>query len=111
MGITQPGFRSTQSGSGSPIVAMVQPAQPWLRADATGSRTGTSTGRCLLREARMRAVFVVVHHLCLGMLDADRFVRSLHAVGSRLVSDFWEWKNPGSKGEPAAPADPTKSIR
>jgi hypothetical protein len=39
---------------------MVQPSQSWLRHDATGSRTGNSAGRCLLREAKIRAVFVVV---------------------------------------------------
>ena len=35
-------------------------SQPWLRHDATGRRTGNSAGWCLLREAKMRAVFVVV---------------------------------------------------
>ena len=58
--MTQPGFRSTKSGSGSSIVAMVQLSQPWLRHDPAGSLTGNSAGRCLLREAKMRAVFVVV---------------------------------------------------
>jgi len=60
MGITQPGFRSTKSGSGSPIVAMVQPSQSWLTHHPTGSRAGNSAERCLLGKAKMRAAFVVV---------------------------------------------------
>ena len=43
-----------------PIVAMVQPAKPWVRDDPTGSRGGSSASRCLLRKAEMRAVFMVV---------------------------------------------------
>ena len=53
-------LHSTKSASGSPIVAMVQPSESWLRHDPTGSGTGNSAGRCLLRESKMRAVFVVV---------------------------------------------------
>ena len=39
---------------------MVQPSQAWLRNDPTGRCGGSSASRSLLREARMRAVFVVV---------------------------------------------------
>lgn len=39
---------------------MVQTSKPWVRHDPTGSRGGSSASRCLLRKAKMRAVFVVV---------------------------------------------------
>src|SRR5262249_21780058 len=57
---TQPGFGSAKSGSGRPIVPMMQASQSWLRHNPTGSRTGNSAGRCVLRKAKMCAVFVVV---------------------------------------------------
>ena len=39
---------------------MVQPSKSWVRHDPTGSRGGSSASRCLLRKAKMRAVFMVV---------------------------------------------------
>ena len=46
--------------SSGPIVAMVQPAQSRVRHDPTASRAGSSAGWCLLRQAKVRAVFVMV---------------------------------------------------
>src|SRR5919108_5558306 len=40
--------------------AMVQTSKPWVRHDPTGIRGGSSASRCLLRKAKMRAVFMVV---------------------------------------------------
>ena len=39
---------------------MVQSSQAWARHDPTGTCGGNSASRCLLRKAKMRAVFVVV---------------------------------------------------
>ena len=39
---------------------MVQPSKSWVRHDPTGSRGGSSASRCLLRKAKVRAVFMVV---------------------------------------------------
>jgi len=48
------------SNLGSPIVAMVQPAEAVMRNDATSSHGANSAPRCFLPESKMRAVFVVV---------------------------------------------------
>lgn len=52
--------RSTKLGSGSPTVAMVQHANSRVRHDPTGSRGGSPAARCLLREAKTRAAFLLV---------------------------------------------------
>ncbi len=51
---------ATLNRLGGPIVAMVQPSKAWVRHYRTVSRGGSSPSRCLLRKAKMRAVFVVV---------------------------------------------------
>jgi len=48
------------SGSGSPIVTMMQPAESLLRQDATCASGWISTVRSSLRKSKMRAVLVVV---------------------------------------------------
>src|ERR1700746_3735995 len=47
-------------GSGSPIVAVMQPTQPFMRNDLSSGHNVTSTVRCSLPESKMRAVFVVI---------------------------------------------------
>ena len=51
---------ATLNQLGRPIVAMVQPSKASVRHDRTASCGGSSAGRCLLRKAKMRAVFMVV---------------------------------------------------
>src|ERR1700731_2381918 len=48
------------SNLGSPIVAMVQPAEALMRNDATSSHRANSAPRCFLSESKMRAIFLVV---------------------------------------------------
>jgi hypothetical protein len=54
------GFRIRPSESGSPIVAMMQPTKSFARKNATGRHGASSSERCSLRKAEMRAVQVIV---------------------------------------------------
>ena len=58
-GITRTGFRVGKSGSRGSIVAIV-PALQEVGLTCTDRPGGCSVGRCLLRKAKTRAVFVVV---------------------------------------------------
>ena len=48
------------SGSGSPIVTMMQPAESLMREDATGGYGANSPSWRSLPESQMRAVLMVV---------------------------------------------------
>ena len=54
------GGRYSQSGSSSPIVTMVQAAEPVMRKDTTRSHGANSPDRCSLPQPEVRAVLVVV---------------------------------------------------
>lgn len=71
-----------------PIVAMVQPSQAWVRHHRTGSCGGSSAGRCLLRKAKMRAVFMVVadvlgkQTLQMAFIKRDDMIQQVAAAAS-----------------------------
>lgn len=59
-GVQTRGFRKKALGSGSPIVAMMQPTQSFMRNNLSSGNGVTSTVRCSLPDSKMRAVFVVI---------------------------------------------------
>ena len=67
---------------------MVQPSKPCVRQDPTGNRRASSAGRCLLRKAKMRAVFVVVadvlreHPFQMAFIECDDVVQQVPAAAS-----------------------------
>ena len=83
-----PASRRTKSGSGGPIVAMVQPSKASVRYDRTASSGGSSAGRCLLRKAKMRAVFMVVTDVFreqpfqMAFIERDDVVQQVTAAAS-----------------------------
>jgi hypothetical protein len=50
--------------SGSPIITMMEPAEPIVGKDTTGGYRARSVVRCFLPEPQMRGVFVVVTDIC-----------------------------------------------
>ena len=83
-----PASRRTKSGSGGPIVAMVQPSKSSVRHEPTGSRGGSSADRRLLRKAKVRAVFVVVADVFreqpfqMAFIERDDVVQQVPAAAS-----------------------------
>jgi hypothetical protein len=67
---------------------MVQPSKASVRHDRTASSGGSSAGRCLLRKAKMRAVFVVVADVFreqpfqMAFMEPDDMIQQFAAAAS-----------------------------
>jgi hypothetical protein len=72
---------------------MVQPSKSWVRHGSTGSRRGSSAGRCLLRKAKVRAVFLVVADVFreqpfqMAFIQRDDIIQQVAAASHPALGD------------------------